>query len=56
MVAPGDIAQARWMMRSVVLLGRELMLHWLPNAVSLPQQRLLRRVGRGNGARAVHNC
>lgn len=56
MVAPGDIAQACWMMRSVILLGRELMLHWLPNAVSLPQQRLLRWVGRGNGARAVHNC
>lgn len=36
MVALGDIAQTRWMMRSAVLLGRELMLHWCPNAVSLP--------------------
>lgn len=56
MAALGDIAEARWMMRSVVLLGRELMLHWCPNAVSLPQQRLLRRVGRGNGARPAHGC
>lgn len=57
MLAPGDIAQVRRTddeKHGPAGAGAHATL--ASECRVAPQQRLLQRVGRGNGARAAHNC